>query len=394
MRTHQLLAPIIGIGLLVGCSADTSVGSAQDTFEPDTVADVAQDAALDASEEDTAVDVQPDRQFDTGASQDTQSDTAGDTGCSSDEQCDDGNPCNGLEACDVLSGDCTPGTPPNLDDGIPCTEDSCDPGIGVVHSPKDELCSAEGACLQGVCDPSQGCTAAPLTPCCGNDLVEEGETCDDGNVTEGDGCSPKCQLTSMCDSGCTKSEDCAEGLVCEGWPKTVDGAFGQCVDMAMIDGENTPCDLNNPCPEGLACLGEYAWGGGGWCVKGWMAKTFYNAEQVAIPDGDAQGVTTAITACGLATVPVDVVVTLNIDHPKPEDLVVTLYDPAASPEEPDNGASFIVWNQTPDGASTVVAGFPGDDMVNGQWELHVQDTAAGSEGTLKGWSLYLLSNFD
>ena len=33
-------------------------------------------------------------------------------------------------------------------------------------------------------------------------------------------------------------------------------------------------------------------------------------------------------------------------------------------------------------------------MVNGQWELHVQDTEAGNEGTLKGWSLYLLSNFD
>ena len=44
-----------------------------------------------------------------------------------------------------------------------------------------------------------------------------------------------------------------------------------------------------------------------------MAKTFYSAEQVAIPDGDVQGVTTVLTACGLATVPVDVVVTSTLN---------------------------------------------------------------------------------
>ena len=107
MKTSQLLAPIVGLGLLIGCSADTTVGSEQDTAAPDTVADVAQDASADASEEDTAVDIQ----VVTEAIKDTQSDAAGDAGCSSDEQCDDGNPCNGLETCNALSGDCTPGTP-------------------------------------------------------------------------------------------------------------------------------------------------------------------------------------------------------------------------------------------------------------------------------------------
>ena len=35
---------------------------------------------------------------------------------------------------------------------------------------------------------------APTPPCCGNGILEAGETCDDGNTTSGDGCSATCTI--------------------------------------------------------------------------------------------------------------------------------------------------------------------------------------------------------
>ncbi len=39
--------------------------------------------------------------------------------------CDDGLFCNGSESCDVALG-CEAGTPVPVDDGVVCTDDSCD----------------------------------------------------------------------------------------------------------------------------------------------------------------------------------------------------------------------------------------------------------------------------
>ncbi|MBW2969587.1 hypothetical protein KY319_00490 [Candidatus Woesearchaeota archaeon] len=45
--------------------------------------------------------------------------------CTNNSDCDDGNWCNGQETCDP-TGVCQPGTPPNCDDGNPCTNDYCE----------------------------------------------------------------------------------------------------------------------------------------------------------------------------------------------------------------------------------------------------------------------------
>jgi cysteine-rich repeat protein len=49
--------------------------------------------------------------------------------------CDDGNPCNGVETCNTATGQCVPGTPLNCNDGNACTDDSCIPQTGCVHTP-------------------------------------------------------------------------------------------------------------------------------------------------------------------------------------------------------------------------------------------------------------------
>lgn len=48
--------------------------------------------------------------------------------------CSDGNSCNGSEICNG-AGQCLAGTPPPLDDGDPCTADSCHSVTGVLHTP-------------------------------------------------------------------------------------------------------------------------------------------------------------------------------------------------------------------------------------------------------------------
>jgi RHS repeat-associated protein len=50
-----------------------------------------------------------------------------------DTQCDDGNACNGVEAC--RAGACVTGPVPTLDDANVCTIDSCDSVLGLRHQP-------------------------------------------------------------------------------------------------------------------------------------------------------------------------------------------------------------------------------------------------------------------
>ena len=101
--------------------------------------------------------------------------------------CPDVDPCDGDEICDG-QGSCAPGAPPDLDDGNPCTLDACEPALGVTHTPApagtpcadadpcdgEEACDGASACALGVppaiddgdpctfdtCDPAAGITHA------------------------------------------------------------------------------------------------------------------------------------------------------------------------------------------------------------------------------------------
>jgi cysteine-rich repeat protein len=223
---------------------------------------------------------------------------------------------------------------------------------------------------------------------CGDARIGNIETCDDGNEVDGDGCSHRCTIEAQCTEGCLSDDDC-EGADerCIGQPGDLDSATGQCEQTNVNpEGLERPCSLENPCGPGLACLGAYTWDEDGWCVADWFAKDFYSHDLADLPE-DGSRYSSSVIACGLASVPVDIVLYLHLDHPRPEDLLIELEDP--------NGQVGTVLDHEPWRPGPLVAQVgSGDDQVNGLWTLHVRDTVRGETGSLTGWSLYLLSRWD
>ena len=82
--------------------------------------------------------------------------------CTSDLDCDDRNPCNGQEICAAQeptadARGCAGGAALDCDDGISCTEDSCEQGVGCLSQAQDSLCDDGIGCTEDICEPDAGC---------------------------------------------------------------------------------------------------------------------------------------------------------------------------------------------------------------------------------------------
>jgi RHS repeat-associated protein len=238
--------------------------------------------------------------------------------------CPDGNLCNGDETCDD-SGTCRPGTPPTLDDGNPCTVDACDPATGVHHMPAasgtpcpdgnacngDEKCDAAGHCQPGTtpvlddgnpctadsCDPATGVHHVPLgpgTPCPDGNVCNGAETCngagicapgtprvvDDGNPCTIDSCDPATGVTHVaaaagtpCPNGdlCDGDELCnGAGISVAGTPPAVDDGNPCTADTCdpALGVLHLPLALGTGCSDGNVCNGVETCDGVGTCVAG------------------------------------------------------------------------------------------------------------------------------
>ena len=156
------------------------------------------------------------------------------------------------DACD------SPDLGPVCGNGIVEEGETCDDG----NSRPGDGCS--GLCRQEpnyTCPaPGQPCVADPV---CGDSKLSDGETCDDGNAKDGDGCSSTCQIevAAGCDAG---EADCGAGPVCgngmvnvgetcdDGNTQPADGCGANCRVEAgwTCPVANQPCVRDEYCGDG------------------------------------------------------------------------------------------------------------------------------------------------
>src|SRR6478736_3880494 len=148
--------------------------------------------------------------------------------------CDDSNLCNGHETCNAI-GFCTATSALPVDDGNPCTADSCDPATGVAHTPvaQGTSCSDSNDC-NGVeaCSSTGQCTAGAVP------------TIDDGNPCTADACDP---VQGVTHAPVAAGLSCADSTVCNGDERC--DALGSCITGAALvvdDGDVCTTDSCDP----------------------------------------------------------------------------------------------------------------------------------------------------
>lgn len=155
-----------------------------------------------------------------------------------------------------------------------------------------------------------------------------------------------------------------------------------------------PCGPTKVCGEDLMCVGLTMWVNG-MCNPKWMWGYFYGDTPVASPD--AGKVTIPLVVSAMASVEVDVILYVDIEHPDPSQLTLTMLNPLNEDGELSQWA--VIFDQEPtDGPNLVphvgVVAFSGDEVANGEWALVVEDNTPGSTGTVKELWTEMTSRWD
>jgi hypothetical protein len=247
-----------------------------------------------------------------------------------DDDCQDGSICTVGDIC--ADGTCQPGKPLQCDDANPCTNDTCDPALGCVHSPNNAPCTdlnpctsgdhcANGSCVPEQmldCDDDNPCTndscnaglgcihSHNQVPCddgnacttgdqCGNGWCTGAQlSCNDANICTDDSCDPEvgCLNVSnniLCNDGsvCTTNDQCQDGQ-CTGEPLACDDD-NPCTDDTCSDTlgclhkiNATPCDDGDVCTVNDLCQGGQCTGGGALPCDDQIPCT---VDQCTAPDG-------------------------------------------------------------------------------------------------------------
>jgi len=173
--------------------------------------------------------------------------------------CDDGDKCTQGEQC--TNGKCAGGSAADCDDGDACTTDACAPGTGCTHTPATGACDdgdkcttgeacAEGKCAGGTiktCDDGVVCTNDSCDATTGACLNEVGlGPCDDGDVcTTDSACGPGSAGKPVCTGG--QKKDCDDKNPCT--TDTCDAQLG-CTSKANTSIE-VSCYSGNPATKGV-----------------------------------------------------------------------------------------------------------------------------------------------
>jgi hypothetical protein len=183
--------------------------------------------------------------------------------------CNDGNFCTGPDVC--VDGTCR-GEPVVCNDFKPCTDDTCNPATGCVHTPKNvnAPCDDGSSCTTGetcqdddddpttplVCKPAFGEACNGGNPCIDPDCENgscpaepvflDGAACQTSLCMEGETCS-----AGNCQGG--KLKDCDDGNPC-----TIDTCndLTGCLHVPVPANTTVLCDDANPCTINDRCDGD------------------------------------------------------------------------------------------------------------------------------------------
>ncbi len=193
--------------------------------------------------------------------------------CESAADCDDELFCNGAETCELSTGNCIDGTPPDCDDDDPCTEDSCNEVTDICDNILIPGCECEPGdecrVSEGVCDPAEMCDADGTCPADAKSAAEcrasagacdLAETCAGGNDCPADAKSAaECRASA---GDCDLAETCAGGNDCPADAKSVAECRASAGDCDLAESCNgvavtCPADVFEPngvlCDDGLFC---------------------------------------------------------------------------------------------------------------------------------------------
>jgi MYXO-CTERM domain-containing protein len=163
-------------------------------------------------------------------------------GCAKDADCTDGNPCNGVEKCDLTSLACKQGTP------VDCSSQTDDCNVGTC-SPATGTCSAVARADSTVCDDGNACTRA--------DACKSGKCIGANPVT----CTAldQCHVVGVCNTGsgvCSNpaagnGATCSDGSACTVGDKCMGGT---CVSGVALDcTDSSPCTAD-ACDAAAGCV--------------------------------------------------------------------------------------------------------------------------------------------
>ena len=178
--------------------------------------------------------------------------------CTSDADCTNNLFCDGVETCDA-SSTCQAGIPVNPDDGVSCTNDSCNEATDSIdNTPDDTVCDDGLFCTVGdICDATLDCqTGTPVNPddgvLCTDDSCDEANdvlvnfandaNCDDNLFCSG---TETCDATLDCQAGIPVNPD--DGVLC------TDDSCNEATDSIDNTPDDTVCDDANVCTGTETC---------------------------------------------------------------------------------------------------------------------------------------------
>lgn len=251
--------------------------------------------------------------------------------------------------------------------------------------------------------------ADPMPAVCGDSFTSAGEQCDDGNTSNGDGCSSSCAIETgfSCSNPPDGPSVCAPIQCGNGFVETGE----QCDDGDIVNGDgcSSACEVE----AGFSCTTPVD--SPSVCT---MLPEGCSMPNLAIPDDNGAGVSDGLTLTGGALTDLDV--TLNITHTYIGDLAVTLTNESTGtsitlidrPGLPAINANFGCGNNNIDttlddaaatqaedqcsGTSPAMGGThsPTDalatfngESATGTWTLNVSDNVGQDTGTLVEWCL-------